>query len=38
MTLYSKEIAKEAEQYIEYVKDTKTKIATLTIKRPEALS
>ena len=38
MTLYSREIIKEAEEFLEYKKDTQTKIATLTIKRPEALN
>ena len=38
MTLYAKEIIEEAKQYIQYKKDPETKVATLTINRPEALN
>ena len=38
MTLYAKDIMKEAKPFITYKKDKKTKIATITIKKPEMLN
>ena len=37
MTLYAEDLIEEARPFIEYRKDPRTRIATLTLKRPEAL-
>jgi enoyl-CoA hydratase/carnithine racemase len=38
MTLYAKDLIREAEPFIDYRKDRRNRIAWLTLKRPEALN